>query len=82
MLKRLIQVSSLTGMLALTAILPAAAGVHGWNRAGDEDAAAPAGSFKSEMAIPMRAHGFDRHSHDFHFRHHARMEGRRDRHFD
>ena len=61
MLKRLIQVSSLTTLLALSAILPAAA--QGWS---EEDAAAPAGSFTSEMAIPARVADH----HFAHFAHH------------
>lgn len=64
MLKKLIQISSLTAMLALTAILPAAAS------ASEEDAAAPAGSFTSDMAIPARV-GETRAA--FFARHHARM---------
>jgi hypothetical protein len=71
MLKKLIQVSSLTAMLALTAILPAAASAN------EEDAAAPAGSFTSDMAIPARV-GHDHAA--FFARHHARMmEWRRHR---
>jgi len=75
MLKRLIQVSSLTGLLALSAILPAAA----WTGGSEEDAAAPAGSFTSSMAIPMRL-GHDR-AFRFH-RHYARMEGHGSHRFD
>jgi hypothetical protein len=71
MLKRWIQVSSLTAMLALTALLPAAASVN------EEDAAAPAGSFTSDMAIPARVG--ETHA-AFFARHHARMMEWRARH--
>ena len=78
MLKRLIQVSSLTALLALGAVLPAAA----WTGGSEEDAAAPAGSFTSSMAIPMRADRVSGHDRFFHFgRHHARLDGRRGHRF-
>ena len=63
MLKKIVQISSLAALIALSAGLPA--------MASDEDAAAPAGSFTSDMAIPARV-GHD-HAAFFH-RHHARME--------
>jgi hypothetical protein len=65
MLKKIVQISSLAAMIALSAGLPASAS--------EEDAAAPAGSFTSDMAIPARVG----HDHAFFFhRHHARMDGR------
>ena len=62
MLKKIAQISSLAALIALSAGLPA--------MASDEDAAAPAGSFTSDMAIPAPVG-----HHHFHFSH-ARMEGR------
>lgn len=91
MLKKFLQLSSLASLLAMAAILPAAAHVNQWRVTNEEDRAAPAGSFTSDMAIPMRARGLDhygdRRDHDFRFfRHHARMDGRpgmyNGRHFD
>ena len=65
MLKRIVQISSLAALIALSVGLPAIAN--------EEDAAAPAGSFTSDMAIPARVG----HHHFFHFgRDHARMDGR------
>jgi hypothetical protein len=55
MLKKIVQISSLAAMIALSAGLPASAS--------EEDAAAPAGSFTSDMAIPARVG----HHHFFHF---------------
>ncbi|HWF63807.1 MAG TPA: hypothetical protein VN685_04260 [Rhizomicrobium sp.] len=63
MLKKIVQISSLAALIALSAGLPAGAS--------EEDAAAPAGSFTSDMAIPARVG----HHHFFHFgRAHARWE--------
>ena len=63
MLKKIVQISSLALLVALSAGLPASAS--------EEDLAAPAGSFTSDMAIPARVG----HDHFFHFgRHHARWE--------
>jgi hypothetical protein len=74
MLKKLIQVSSLAGMLAMAALLPAAAS--------EEDLAAPAGSFTSDMAIPARPGHVSWQAHAFFLgRHHAWMEGRFGNHF-
>jgi hypothetical protein len=55
MLKKIIQVSSLVGALALATWIPA-------NAASEEDAAAPVGSFTSNMSVPHGA-GFDGASH-------------------
>ena len=69
MLKKIVQVSSLTLMVALAAALPAAAN--------EEDAAAPVGSFTSDMAIPAPQFGpqFAIHRHGgFWFAHHAHMQ--------
>ena len=73
MLKKLIQVSSLTGLLAMAAILPAAAS--------EEDLAAPAGSFTSDMAIPAPTGHFSWRERAFFFGHHARMERHFGKHF-
>lgn len=70
MLKKIIQISSLAAMLALSAGLPASAS--------EEDAAAPAGSFTSDMAAPHGQFAM-RHSHGFWFRHHAHMQARMER---
>ncbi len=57
MLKKIVQVSSLSLMVALATALPAIAG--------EEDIAAPVGSFTSDMAIPAPQHGhFAMHRHD------------------
>jgi hypothetical protein len=60
MLKKIVQVSSLSLMVALGAALPAIAS--------EEDIAAPVGSFTSDMAIPASqfgSHGhFAMHQHD------------------
>ena len=47
MLKKILQMSALASMLAIGIALPASAMVN------EEDAAAPAGSFTSDMAAPM-----------------------------
>ena len=77
MLKKIVQVSSLSLMVALSAALPAIAS--------EEDIAAPVGSFTSDMAVPASqfgpqfgAHGrFAMHRHDgFWFgAHRAHMRG-------
>ena len=73
MLKKIVQVSSLSLMVALSAALPAIAS--------EEDIAAPVGSFTSDMAVPAQqfgAHGhFAMHRHDgFWFgAHRAHMRG-------
>jgi hypothetical protein len=56
MLKKIVQVSSLSLMVAFAAVLPAAAG--------EEDAAAPVGSFTSDMAIPASQFGPQFGSHE------------------
>jgi hypothetical protein len=66
MLKKILQVSSLTLMVAFAAGLPAIAS--------EEDIAAPAGSFTSDMAIPQSQVGaqFAMHRHRaFWFARHA-----------
>jgi hypothetical protein len=68
MLKKIVQISSLAAMLALSAGLPASAS--------EEDAAAPAGSFTSDMAAPHGQFAM-RHEHGFWFRHHAHMQASR-----
>jgi len=67
MLKKIVQVSSLALMVALSAGLPAGAS--------EEDAAAPAGSFTSDMAAPHGQFAM-RHERAFWFRHHAHMQAR------
>lgn len=76
-MKKLIQVSSLTAMLALASMLGLAAILPAAASPSEEDAAAPAGSFTSDMAIPARA-GHDHAA--FFARHHARMMEWRARH--
>jgi hypothetical protein len=61
MLKKIVQVSSLSLMVALGAALPAIAS--------EEDIAAPVGSFTSDMAVPPSQFGpqfghFAMHRHD------------------
>jgi hypothetical protein len=66
MLKKILQVSSLGLMVALAAGLPASAN--------EEDAAAPVGSFTSDMAVPQSQVGpqFAMHRHHaFWFARHA-----------
>ena len=46
-MKKILQMSALASVLALSIALPAAAAVN------EEDAAAPAGSFTSDMPVPM-----------------------------
>lgn len=72
MLKKIVQISSLAAMLALSAGLPASAS--------EEDAAAPAGSFTSDMSAPQGQFAM-RHEHGFGFwfRHHAHMQARMER---
>ena len=70
MLKKIVQISSLAAMLALSAGLPASAS--------EEDAAAPAGSFTSDMAAPHGQFAM-RHEHGFWLRHHAHMQARMER---
>jgi hypothetical protein len=73
MLKKIVQVSSLSLMVALATALPAIAS--------EEDIAAPVGSFTSDMAVPASqfgSHGhFAMHRHDgFWFgAHRAHMRG-------
>jgi hypothetical protein len=73
MLKKIVQVSSLSLMVAMAAALPAIAS--------EEDIAAPVGSFTSDMAVPASqfgSHGrFAMHRHDgFWFgAHRAHMRG-------
>ena len=77
MLKKIVQVSSLSLMVALGAALPAIAS--------EEDIAAPVGSFTSDMAVPASQFGpqfgvhghFAMHRHDgFWFgAHRAHMRG-------
>ena len=57
MLKKIVQVSSLSLMVAFATALPAIAG--------EEDIAAPVGSFTSDMAIPASQFGpqFGSHGH-------------------
>jgi hypothetical protein len=70
MLKKIAGISSLALMGALAAGLPASAS--------EEDAAAPAGSFTSDMAAPAsHSHFAMRHDGAFRFnRHHWRMQSR------
>jgi hypothetical protein len=73
MLKKIVQVSSLSLIVAMAAALPAIAS--------EEDIAAPVGSFTSDMAVPASqfgSHGhFAMHRHDgFWFgAHRAHMRG-------
>jgi hypothetical protein len=53
MLKKIVQVSSLSLMVALGAALPAIAS--------EEDIAAPVGSFTSDMAVPASQFGSHKH---------------------
>ena len=68
MLKKTVQVSSLSLMVAFAAALPAIAS--------EEDIAAPVGSFTSDMAIPASQTGpqFAMHRHGG-FQFHAHMQG-------
>ena len=54
MLKKILQASAIASVLAIGFVLPASAAVYS-----EEDAAAPVGSFTSDMAAPMspRFHG-------------------------
>jgi hypothetical protein len=81
MLKKMLQMSVLASVLAMGMALPASAAVYS-----EEDAAAPAGSFTSEMAAPMsprfeaflaRHPEFARHMHERMMRR-AEMEQNRD----
>ena len=71
MLKKIVQVSSLSLMVALGAALPAIAS--------EEDIAAPVGSFTSDMAVPAPQFAAHQH-HGFWFARHAHLQGHEKRH--
>lgn len=66
MLKRIAQVSALALILPMTAALPAGAAT--WSGGSEEDAAAPQGSFTSDMSVPMQP---GRSAHHVQWRHNS-----------